>query len=122
MTNSAETGCARPRSMPWRRAFTRNCTALAMDFMRREREEPVLQATALVHEVYLKLIDFQNVALEGKAHFYAICAHAICAEMMRRIRVDAARKEQHPGTAADWDGFTWTMWLTYSRARKTTSK
>ncbi len=60
---------------------------LAVDFMKRERKEPVLQATALVHEVYLKLIDVQNVALEGKAHFFGICA-----QMMRRILVDAARK------------------------------
>jgi RNA polymerase sigma factor (TIGR02999 family) len=60
---------------------------LAVDFMKREREEPILQATALVHEVYLKLIDIQIVALEGKAHFFAICA-----QMMRRILVDAARK------------------------------
>ena len=60
---------------------------LAVNFMKRERQEPVLQATALVHEVYLKLIDVQNVALEGKAHFFAICA-----QMMRRILVDAARK------------------------------
>src|ERR1700683_2805127 len=60
---------------------------LAVNFMKREREEPILQATALVHEVYLKLIDVQNVALEGKAHFFAICA-----QMMRHILVDAARK------------------------------
>ena len=60
---------------------------LAVNFMNREREEPILQATALVHEVYLKLIDVQNVPLEGKAHFFAICA-----QMMRRILVDAARK------------------------------
>jgi RNA polymerase sigma factor (TIGR02999 family) len=60
---------------------------LAVIFMNREREEPLLQATALVHEVYLKLIDVQNVDLEGKAHFFAICA-----QMMRRILVDAARK------------------------------
>ena len=60
---------------------------LAVGFMRRERAESVLQATALVHEVYLKLIDARNVTLEGKAHFFAICA-----QMMRRILVDAARK------------------------------
>ena len=60
---------------------------LAVDFMKREREEPILQATALVHEVYLKLIDVQNVTVEGKAHFFAICA-----QMMRHILVDAARK------------------------------
>lgn len=60
---------------------------LAVGFMRRERAEPVMQATALVHEVYLKLIDARNMTLEGKAHFFAICA-----QMMRRILVDAARK------------------------------
>jgi RNA polymerase sigma factor (TIGR02999 family) len=60
---------------------------LAVGFMNREREEPILQPTALVHEVYLRLIDAQNVSLEGKAHFFAICA-----QMMRRILVDAARK------------------------------
>jgi RNA polymerase sigma factor (TIGR02999 family) len=55
--------------------------------MQREHEKHTLQATALVHEVYLKLIDVQNVDWEGKAHFFAICA-----QMMRRILVDAARK------------------------------
>ena len=60
---------------------------LAVDFMNREREEPILQATALVHEVYLRLIHVQQVTLESKVHFFAICA-----QMMRRILVDAARK------------------------------
>jgi len=60
---------------------------LAVNFMKRERKEPILQATALVHEVYLKLIDVQSVDLEGKAHFFAMCS-----QMMRRILVDAARK------------------------------
>jgi RNA polymerase sigma factor (TIGR02999 family) len=59
----------------------------AVDFMNRERGEPILQATALVHEVYLRLVDARNVSLDGKAHFFAICA-----QMMRRILVDAARK------------------------------
>jgi RNA polymerase sigma-70 factor, ECF subfamily len=77
----------RARWMRSRRAFTRNFTAWPWISCKREREEPILQATALVHEVYLKLIDVQNVALEGKAHFFAICA-----QMMRRILVDAARK------------------------------
>lgn len=71
---------------------------LALNFMKREREEHTLQATALVHEVYLKLIDVQSVAWEGKAHFFAICA-----QMMRRILVDAARKRaasKHGGRLA----------------------
>jgi RNA polymerase sigma factor (TIGR02999 family) len=60
---------------------------LAVEFMKRERNEPLLQATALVHEVYLRLVDVQSLAMESKAHFFAICA-----QMMRRILVDAARK------------------------------
>jgi RNA polymerase sigma factor (TIGR02999 family) len=59
---------------------------LAAGFMKRERTEHTLQATALVNEVYIKLIDIQNAGLEGKAHFFALCA-----QMMRRILVDAAR-------------------------------
>ena len=39
---------------------------LAVDFMKREREEPILQATALVHEVYLKLIDVPSVAWKAR--------------------------------------------------------
>ena len=35
---------------------------IALNFMKREHEKHTLQATALVHEVYLKLIDVQNVA------------------------------------------------------------
>ena len=55
--------------------------------MKGERHGQTLQATALVHEVYLRLIEVQNVSWQGKAHFYAICA-----QIMRRILVDAARK------------------------------
>src|ERR1700679_1994211 len=44
---------------------------LALNFMKREREEPILQARALVHEVSLKLIVVGVGVLEGKAHFFA---------------------------------------------------
>jgi RNA polymerase sigma factor (TIGR02999 family) len=64
---------------------------MARAFMNREREGQTLQATALVHEVYLRLIDVQNVPWQGKAHFFAICA-----QIMRRILVDAARKRAAP--------------------------
>jgi RNA polymerase sigma factor (TIGR02999 family) len=40
-----------------------------------------------VHEVYLKLVDIRKVGWKGKAHFYGACA-----QIMRRILVDAARK------------------------------
>jgi len=60
---------------------------MAANFMKGERQGHTLQATALVHEVYVRLIDVQKVRWEGRAHFFAICA-----QIMRRILVDAARK------------------------------
>ena len=65
----------------------RELRRMAAAFMKGEREGQTLQPTALVHEVYVRLIDVQNVPLNGKAHFFAMCA-----QMMRRILVDAARK------------------------------
>lgn len=65
----------------------RELRRMAATFMKGEREGQTLQATALVHEVYLRLIDVQTVPWHGKAHFFAICA-----QIMRRILVDAARK------------------------------
>ena len=60
---------------------------MAAAFIRRERHDHTLQPTALVHEVYLKLVDVRKAGWKGKAHFYAACA-----QIMRRILVDAARK------------------------------
>jgi RNA polymerase sigma-70 factor (ECF subfamily) len=65
----------------------RELKGMAAGFIRREREEYTLQPTALVHEVYLKLVDVRKAGWKGKAHFYAACA-----QIMRRILVDAARR------------------------------
>jgi len=54
--------------------------------MLHERPGHTLQATALVHEAYLRLIDLQNVGWQDRAHFFAVSA-----QMMRRILVDRAR-------------------------------
>ena len=54
--------------------------------MRRERSDHTLQATALVNETYLRLIDQKKVEWKSRAHFFAIAA-----SMMRRILVDHAR-------------------------------
>ena len=54
--------------------------------MSHERPDQTLQATALVHEAYLRLIDLQNVGWQDRAHFFAVSA-----QMMRRILVDHAR-------------------------------
>jgi RNA polymerase sigma factor (TIGR02999 family) len=54
--------------------------------MRNERAGATLQTTALVHEVYLRLIDLQEVDWHDRVHFFALAAR-----LMRRILVDAAR-------------------------------
>jgi len=63
---------------------------LAHRYMRRERPDHTLQTTALVNEVYLRLIDQQHVNWKNRAHFFAICA-----KLMRRILVDYARSRQY---------------------------
>ena len=59
---------------------------LARDYLRRERGDHTLQATALVHEAYLRMVGEGNVTWQNRAHFYGIAAR-----LMRRILVDHAR-------------------------------
>jgi RNA polymerase sigma factor (TIGR02999 family) len=59
---------------------------MARRHMKGERRDNTLQTTALVHEVYLRLVDVTNVDWRHRAQFFAIAA-----QMMRRILVDAAR-------------------------------
>ena len=61
---------------------------LADRYLHRERSDHTLQATALVHEAYLRLID-QRVSWANRAHFFGVAA-----EMMRRILIDHARSRQ----------------------------
>ncbi|MEO6759094.1 MAG: sigma-70 family RNA polymerase sigma factor [Saprospiraceae bacterium] len=58
----------------------------AQRHMRKERPGITMQTTALVNEVYLRLVNITNVEWRDRAHFFAIAA-----QMMRRILVDAAR-------------------------------
>jgi RNA polymerase sigma factor (TIGR02999 family) len=62
---------------------------IAQNQLRSERKDHTLNATALVHEAYLKLIDQDQVDWQNRVHFYAIAARA-----MRRILVDYARRRQ----------------------------
>src|SRR5437763_12757541 len=55
--------------------------------MRRENEGNTLQATALVHEAYLRLVDQDRVAWNNRAQFYGVAA-----QVMRRILIDHARE------------------------------
>jgi RNA polymerase sigma factor (TIGR02999 family) len=60
--------------------------AIAARYLRRERPDHTLEPTALVHEVYLRLIDQKAAEWQDRAHFFAIAA-----KLMRRILVDHAR-------------------------------
>ena len=59
---------------------------LAARYMKGERSGHTLQATALVNEAYLRLIDVRQVQWQDRAHFFAMAAR-----LMRRILVDPAR-------------------------------
>ena len=59
---------------------------LAGNYMRRERVDHTLQATALVHEAYLKLVEQRSVNWQSRAHFFGVAA-----QLMRRILIDHAR-------------------------------
>jgi RNA polymerase sigma-70 factor, ECF subfamily len=62
---------------------------IARYYMSRERASHTLQATALVHETYLKLIDQRKVDWHNRAHFFGLAA-----EIMRRILVNHARDKK----------------------------
>jgi len=53
-----------------------------------QRPDHTLQSTALVHEVYLRLVSQESVRFENRIHFFAFAA-----QLMRRILVDHARKK-----------------------------
>ena len=62
---------------------------LAHRYMSRENPGHTLQTTALVNEVYLKLVNIQDMTWQDRAHFFAISAR-----MMRHILTDFARSRQ----------------------------
>jgi RNA polymerase sigma factor (TIGR02999 family) len=70
---------------------------LAHRYMAREQSRETLQTTALVHEVYLRLVDVENVDWQDRAHFYGICAR-----LMRRILVDFARSRNYQKRGGDF--------------------
>ena len=63
---------------------------LARRYMRQERTGHTLQATALVNEAYLRLIDLKRMQWQHRAHFLAMAAR-----LMRRILVDSARSRRY---------------------------
>jgi RNA polymerase sigma factor (TIGR02999 family) len=59
---------------------------MARAYVRNERPGQTLQPTALVNEAYLRLVETRELEWTDRAHFFAVCAR-----VMRRILVDAAR-------------------------------
>jgi RNA polymerase sigma-70 factor, ECF subfamily len=75
----------------------------AAAFVRRERSGHTLQPTALVHDLYLRLVDQNRAVWRNRAQFLAIAS-----EMMRRILVDRARARRMAKRSGRWNRVTLT--------------
>jgi RNA polymerase sigma factor (TIGR02999 family) len=62
---------------------------VAASYIRRERNPGVMQATSLVHELYLRLLSQKKAEWQDRAHFYTFSA-----KVMRMILIDHARESQ----------------------------
>ena len=62
---------------------------LAAQRMKKEKPGQTLQATALVHEAYIRLVGSESQNWDGRTHFFAAAAEA-----MRRILIENARRKQ----------------------------
>jgi RNA polymerase sigma factor (TIGR02999 family) len=74
---------------------------LAASYLRRERKGQTLQATALVHEAYVRLIGPGERPWTGRTHFLAIAARS-----MRQVLVDRARRRQAAKRGGDPERLT----------------
>lgn len=73
----------------------------AAAYLRRERADPALQPTVLVHEAYLRLVDQNRVVWQSRAQFFGVAA-----QMMRRILVDRARARRTAKRSGQWSRVT----------------
>jgi len=69
---------------------------LARHYMKGERSDHTLQATALVNEAYVRLIDVNRIRWQNRSHFLAIAA-----QTMRRILVEFARQRHRQKRGGD---------------------
>jgi RNA polymerase sigma-70 factor (ECF subfamily) len=70
---------------------------LANTYLADETRSNTLQPTAVVHEAFVKLVDYKDVDWQGRSHFFAVGATA-----MRQILVDHARKKMTAKHGAGW--------------------
>src|SRR6516225_4560653 len=59
-------------------------------YMTRQRAGHTLQTTALINEVYLRLVDARHISWQDRTHFLAVCAR-----LMRRVLTDFARSRAY---------------------------
>lgn len=85
---------------------------LAHRYMSREKPGHTLQTTALVNEVYLRLVDVHQVTWQDRAHFFAISA-----KMMRRILTDFARARLYQKRGGEAVQVSWDEALAISPGR-----
>ena len=71
---------------------------LARRYLQQERPDHTLQATGLVHEAYLHLVDQTTTTWQNRAHFLGVAA-----QVMRRILVDHARTHRAEKRGGGWD-------------------
>ena len=73
---------------------------IASGYLQGEQPGATLQVTALLHEAYLRLVEYREPKFDGRKHFYVVAA-----QMMRRILVDHARRrnaaKRNPGLPPD---------------------
>ena len=69
---------------------------LAQWHLSRERRGHTIQATALINEAYLRLVDISQIQWQDRAHFFAMAAR-----QMRRVLIDAARKHGNQKRGGD---------------------
>jgi RNA polymerase sigma-70 factor, ECF subfamily len=78
-------GTALEKLMP---VVYRELRRIAGNFMKRQDQGHTLQATALINEAYLRLVDSNKVNWQSRTHFFAVSA-----QLMRRVLVDSARQK-----------------------------
>jgi RNA polymerase sigma factor (TIGR02999 family) len=85
---------------------------MAARYMRQERTAHTLQATALVHEAYLKMLGQHSVDWQSRAHFFGIAA-----QVMRRILIDHARGHVRDKRGGGQEGVPLDEALVFSEER-----
>lgn len=82
----------------------------ARHYVALEHPEHIIETTALINEVYLRLVDLRGVTWQDRAHFLAVCAR-----MMRRILTDFARSRHYQKRGGDAQQISFDEQLAVSR-------